>query len=77
MGEENRPMNKAQRCLLHVRCMVAKSLKGRDSAWHWQHILREFGCGEYSGRENAEYNRKALSRPAFDQPPTQKAPCCI
>lgn len=47
-GESPPPMTKAQRCLLHARCMIAKTCQGRNPAWHWQHILREFGCGEYA-----------------------------
>ncbi|GEM_PF-4847649 len=39
-------MNKAQRCLLHFRCILAKAAQGRDFQWHWEHILREFGVGE-------------------------------
>src|SRR5438067_7635284 len=47
---QSTPMNKAHRCLLHARCMMVKSLQGRSVGWHWQHLLREFGRGEYSAR---------------------------
>jgi hypothetical protein len=43
-------VNKSHRIILHLSCMVAKTWKGRDCAWHWQHLLREFGCGEYTTR---------------------------
>ncbi len=41
-------MNKVQRCLLHFRCIARKSLLCRESAWHWQHLLRELGLGIYA-----------------------------
>jgi hypothetical protein len=43
-------VNKSHRIILHFACIVAKSRKGRACAWHWQHLLREFGCGEYATR---------------------------
>ena len=42
-------MNKTQRCLLHLRCIVRKGVRGQDCRWHWQHLLREVGVGIYSG----------------------------
>lgn len=41
-------MNKAHRCLLHVRCIVRKGLRGQGWRWHWEHLLRELGRGIYS-----------------------------
>jgi hypothetical protein len=41
-------VNKSHRIILHLSCIFAKARKGRDCAWHWQHLLREFGCGEYA-----------------------------
>ena len=41
-------MNKAQRCLLHLRCIARKGCRGRSWQWHWQHLLRELGLGIYS-----------------------------
>jgi hypothetical protein len=42
-------MNKPKRCLLHLRCIVRKGLRGQPCGWHWQHLLRELGLGIYSG----------------------------
>jgi len=34
--------------------MVVKAMLGKSTVgWHWQHILREFGCGEFSGKPGA------------------------
>jgi hypothetical protein len=41
-------MNKAERCLLHLRCIARKGMCSEGSQWHWQHLLRELGCGVYS-----------------------------
>ena len=38
-------MNKAQRCVLHLRCIGLKVLRGQRCGWHWSHIAREFGLG--------------------------------
>ena len=43
-------VNKSRRIILHLVCIVAKARQGRDCTWHWQHLLREFGCGEYATR---------------------------
>ena len=43
-------VNKSHRIILHLACIVAKSRQGRDCTWHWQHLLREFGQGEYAKR---------------------------
>lgn len=43
-------VNKSHRIILHLSCIVAKCRQGRDCTWHWQHLLREFGCGEYTTR---------------------------
>jgi len=43
-------VNKSRRIILHLSCIVAKARQGRDCTWHWQHLLREFGCGEYATR---------------------------
>jgi len=45
-------VNKSHRIILHLACIVAKCTKGRDCTWHWQHLLREFGCGEYAKRNH-------------------------
>jgi hypothetical protein len=41
-------MTKAHRVLLHIACIARKSARGVECRWHWQHLLREFGLGEYS-----------------------------
>ena len=41
-------MTKIHRVLLHLACIVRKFVCGRECRWHWQHLLREFGLGEYS-----------------------------
>ena len=48
-------MNKAQRCLLHLRCIARKGLRGHQCEWHWQHLLRELGLGIYSERADANH----------------------
>lgn len=54
-------MNKPQRCLLHLNCIGRKMVRGQDWQWHWAHILREFGLGEYSDageRQTSSWNQK-------------------
>jgi hypothetical protein len=46
-------MNKAHRCLLHLRCIARKGMRGQAWEWHWQHLLRELGLGVYSEREDS------------------------
>ncbi len=50
-------MNKAQRCLLHVRCIARKGMRGESWEWHRQHLLRELGLGIYSkaGRQTSNH----------------------
>ncbi len=43
-------VNKSHRIILHFSCIVAKWRQRRSCAWHWQHLLREFGIGEYTTR---------------------------
>jgi len=43
-------VNKSHRIILHLACILSKGRQGRDCTWHWQHLLREFGCGEYAKR---------------------------
>lgn len=31
----------------HLVCIARKVPRGQKCAWHWQHILREFGMGRY------------------------------
>ncbi len=49
-------MNKLHRCLLHFRCIARKGLRGRDCAWHWQHVLRELGLGRYAAAARGTSN---------------------
>jgi len=49
-------VNKSHRIVLHLACIVSKSRQGRDCTWHWQHLLREFGCGEYAKRTTRPRN---------------------
>jgi hypothetical protein len=44
-------MQKSQRVLLHLACLIRKAVRGRDCRWHWQHLIREFGLGEYADRK--------------------------
>lgn len=44
-------MQKSQRVLLHLACLIRKAAYGRDWRWHWQHLIREFGLGEYAHRK--------------------------
>ena len=53
-------VNKSHRIALHLACIVAKSRQGRDCTWHWQHLLREFGCGEYTKRSDRLKNESTL-----------------
>jgi hypothetical protein len=32
----------------HVVCIWRKVIRRQDYGWHWQHILREFGIGDYA-----------------------------
>ena len=43
-------MNKAHRCFLHLACIAVKLVRGRSVAWHWEHVLREFGIGDHPAR---------------------------
>jgi len=49
-------MNKAQRCVLHLRCIARKSMRGQDCTWHWQHLLREMGAGVYAEDQRGVLN---------------------
>jgi hypothetical protein len=53
-------VNKSHRIILHLSCIVAKSRQGRDCTWHWQHLLREFGCGEYAKRTTRRKSESTL-----------------
>jgi len=53
-------VNKSHRIILHLACVVAKARKGQDCTWHWQHLLREFGCGEYAKRTTRPINESSL-----------------
>ena len=35
-------------CIRHLECICRKWCRGADYSWHVQHLLREFGLGEYS-----------------------------
>jgi len=50
-GRRSHAMNKTKRCLLHLRCIARKGMRGQDCQWHWQHLLRELGRGIYSEEE--------------------------
>ena len=45
-------MNKAHRCFLHLACAAVKASQGQDFRWHIQHMLREFGLGEFGGPDS-------------------------
>ena len=47
-------MQKSHRVLLHLACIARKTVQGRECRWHWQHLLREFGIGEYSSPEDRQ-----------------------
>ena len=46
-------MNKAHRCLLHLACIAIKLTRGQSTAWHWEHVLREFGFRDRFERQQA------------------------
>lgn len=58
-------MNKAIRCLLHIRCIARKGLRGRRFGWHWQHLLRELGLGVYSAAARRQENPDRNDRPCY------------
>jgi len=35
-------------CFRHLNCIFRKWLRGVDYSWHLQHLLREFGLGQYA-----------------------------
>ena len=53
-------VNKSRRIVLHLSCIVVKARQGRDCTWHWQHLLREFGCGEYATRKHRPRNESQI-----------------
>jgi len=56
-------VRKTQRVLLHLACIARKSVRGRACGWHWQHLLREFGCGEYCDRRERQKRYTPLEAP--------------
>jgi hypothetical protein len=59
-------VNRFHRCLLHLLCIAVKAVKGRPCGWHWQHLLREFGRGEY-----------APAKPIYMTSDLETRPCSI
>jgi len=47
-------MRKIFSIIRHFVCIARKLGSGQDLSWHWQHILREFGKGRYSGKDIAQ-----------------------
>jgi hypothetical protein len=47
-------------CFRHLICICRKWRRGIDYSWHVQHLLREFGRGQF-----AEPRSVGVSRPAF------------
>ena len=35
-------------CIRHLECICRKWCRGVDYSWHVQHLLREFGLGDYA-----------------------------
>jgi hypothetical protein len=35
-------------CIRHLACICRKWRRGVDYSWHVQHLLREFGLGQYA-----------------------------
>jgi len=35
-------------CFRHLKCIWRKWRRGMDYSWHVQHLLREFGRGEFA-----------------------------
>jgi hypothetical protein len=35
-------------CLRHLKCIWRKRWRGMDYSWHVQHLLREFGRGQFA-----------------------------
>jgi hypothetical protein len=50
-------MRKIVSIIRHLGCILRKLRRRhpRDLAWHWQHILREFGVGRYSLWGNSKF----------------------
>jgi hypothetical protein len=47
-------------CFRHLICICRKWRRGIDYSWHVQHLLREFGRGQFADPRSIE-----VSRPAF------------
>jgi hypothetical protein len=35
-------------CFRHLKCICRKGRRGMDYSWHVQHLLREFGRGQFA-----------------------------
>jgi hypothetical protein len=35
-------------CFRHLKCICRKWSRGMDYSWHVQHLLREFGRGQFA-----------------------------
>ena len=35
-------------CFRHLKCICRKWRRGMDYSWHVQHLLREFGRGQFA-----------------------------
>jgi hypothetical protein len=40
-------------CLRHLKCIRRKWWRGMDYSWHVQHLLREFGRGQFADPRSA------------------------
>jgi hypothetical protein len=39
-------------CFRHLKCIYRKWWRGMDYSWHVQHLLREFGRGQFADRRS-------------------------
>lgn len=48
-------------CFRHLKCICRKWRRGIDYSWHVQHLLREFGCGQFADRGRGPALSKAFA----------------
>ena len=55
-------------CFRHLKCICRKWRRGMDYSWHVQHLLREFGRGQFAD------SRSVAGRQADGETPQQYEP---